>query len=540
MGELLTFQFVAPLLAGLFSLTMGLAVLRVEPKNVTYQYYFAIMLAVAVWSLFVALFHVPEVAHDTWTLLHWAAGFFIAPAYLLFLVTFPASHHVVKTPVRILLWAGAGVMAAAVLLWPEKFVQYISVNIHEVPEISVGPYAWILDVYFPLYFVPGFFFAGRKFFKAIGRTRAHILTGLVGLAIASTGALITNVSLAIHAGREFIWLGPIFAAIAPASIAYMLFGMREGKPRLFPVLGLGLLVLGALAYLTITSATIEEVILHGIILVAVILLSIFLVRTSLIESADARRFQDISHRLQRANEDLKQADRVKTEFLNIVSHHLRTPLTHIKWALSELAAGNYGQQLNLEQKKLTKDLLQNNERLVAFIESFMDTSRIESGKLMLEKKETDVVKMVQEIVLVMRDRAEQYYRITIEIMPLTEEIPFIEADEESLKRVFEAVLDNAIVYNKPGGKAYIKIEKDDTNVVVDITDTGIGIEKENLAQIGQKFFRSPLAKKHAAEGTGLGMFIAYHIIKLHQGTLNINSKVGKGTTVVISLPISKI
>ena len=528
----------APLLAGLFALAMGFAVLRVEPKNVTYRYYFGIMLTVAVWSFFVALFHVPEVAHDTWTLLHWVAGFFIAPAYLLFLITFPSFKEVVWAPVRVIAWAGAGAMAVALLLWPEQFVQYTDVSVHKAPQLSVGPYAWVLELYFPLYFVPGFFFAGRKFLQAFGATRAHMLTGLAGLAIASTGALITNVSLAIHAGREFIWLGPIFAAIAPASIAYMLFGMREGKPRLFPALGLGAPVLVALGYLTVTSETTEDIIFRGILFVAVVLLTIFLVRTSLIESADARRFQDISHRLQRANEDLKRADRVKSEFLAIVSHHLRTPLTHIKWALSELAEGSYGKKLAPQQQKLTQELLANNERLVSFIESFMDTSRIETGKMLLERKKVDVLAILKNLVESMQDQAKNYYHVDIELLPSTQEIPLIVADGESIRKAFENVLENALLYNKPGGKVYVKTEKPDGYIQVEITDTGIGIGEKDLPQIGEKFFRSAQAKRHVAEGTGLGVFITRHIIKLHGGSFEMRSQAGQGTTVIITLPIT--
>jgi signal transduction histidine kinase len=538
MAIFLNFQFIAPLLVGLFSLAMGIAVLRTDSRNVTYWHYFFIMLWVAVWSFFVAIFHVPEIAHDTWTMLHWVAGFFIAPAYLLFLITFPSRKEVVPVFLRILFWLGPVAMSAAVLAWPEYFVTYIEVSVHQVPKISVGPYAWMLELYFPLYFVPGFFFAGRKFLRAVGVTRAHMLTGLSGLAIGSTGALVTNVNLAIHAGKEFIWLGPIFAAIAPASIAYMLFGLREGRPRLFPALWLGGLVLIALSYFTITADRVESMLLNGIILMGVVLLILFLVRTSLIESADARRFQDLSRRLQRANEELKHADRVKTEFLAIVSHHLRTPLTHIKWALTELAEGNYGRKLAPAQQKLTKELLANNERLVDFIESFMDTSRIETGKIVLEKDSVSVETTLRELAAAIEDRAKNYYRVEIEFLPSTEEIPLIVADKESVWKVFESILENALIYNRPGGKIYINIVKEEDSVKVEVTDTGIGINADDLQRVGEKFFRSKSAKRREAEGTGLGIFIARHIIKLHHGTFDISSEIGKGTAVTITLPFS--
>ena len=515
---------------------MGWAVWRLEKQNVTYQYFFAIMVWIAVWSFFVAIFHVPGVVHDAWTMLHWVTGIFIAPAYFLFLVHFPSPTHIVKPIFRILLWIGAGAMATALLIWPQNFVQYYEVGLHEIPRLVVGSYAWLLELYSPLYFVPGFFFAGRKLLRAYGRARAHMATGLFGLAIASIGALTTNVTLAIHFGREFIWLGPIFAAIAPASLAYMLLGLREGQPRLFPSISLGAIVLLALAYRTIISSTIEEFIFNGIIFVGVILLSIFLVRTSFLEAADVRRFQNLSRRLQRFNEELKKADRVKSEFLAIVSHHLRTPLTHIKWALTELSQGSYGGKLAPEQQKLTKELLVNNDRLVVFIESLMDTSRIEAGQMELHKEKVDVKKLLYQVIQEFQDQAKHYYRVNIEIIPSTEEIPLLPLDRAAIQRALENIIENALIYNKPGGKVFIELRLEKDTVSVEVKDTGIGISDADLQKVGQKFFRSPLAKREEAEGTGLGVFIARHIIKLHGGDLQVESQEGKGTSVTITLP----
>ena len=539
MTEFFTLQFIAPLLAGMFALVMGVFVLRTDRRNVTYQYYFLIMAAVAIWSLFVAIFHVPGATHDTWTMLHWVAGIFITPAYFLFLVQFPSPEHVVKPFLRALVWTGPLAMSAVVLIWPQNFVQYYIVDVHEIPHLAVGPYAWLLELYFPAYFIPGFFFAGRKFLKTYGRARAHMLTGLLGLAVGTTGALITNVTLAIRFGKEFIWLGPIFSMIASASLAYMLFGIREGKPRLFPSLALGGIVLLALTYLTITSDAIEEFIFNGMILVGAILLSIFLVRTSLLEAADVRRFQDLSARLQRYNEELKKADRVKSEFLAIVSHHLRTPLTHIKWALSGLSKGEYGGKLAPEQQKLATELLANNERLVGFVESLMDTSRIEAGQIVLHKEHVDIEKLLRGVIESFSDQAKHYYHVEIEMIPSTEKIPLLSLDQEAMRRALKNIIENALIYNKAGGKIFVAVRAEENKVVIEVSDTGIGIPSADLQRVGEKFFRSPLATDQAAEGTGLGVFIASHIVKLHGGNLEVQSQEGKGTTVTITLPAGK-
>ena len=292
----------------------------------------------------------------------------------------------------------------------------------------------------------------------------------------------------------------------------------------------------ALTYLTITSDAIEEFIFNGMILVGAILLSIFLVRTSLLEAADARRFPDLSSRLQRYNEELKKADRVKSEFLAIVSHHLRTPLTHIKWALSELAQGSYGGKLAPEQQKLAAELLENNERLVGFVESLMDTSRIEAGQMVLRKENVDIEKLLGSVIEGFADQARHYYHVEIEMIPSTEKIPLLSLDREAVRRALDNIIENALLYNKAGGKIFVAVRAENGEVTVEVSDTGIGIPASDMQRVGEKFFRSQLAKNEAAEGTGLGVFIAKHIAKLHGGNLSIQSQQGKGTTVTISLP----
>jgi signal transduction histidine kinase len=534
----LDIQFVGPCIAGLFSLAVGVFTFFADRKNATHWYFFAVTIVIAIWAFTIAIFHISiGPMSSLWWNLHWIAGLFLAPTTLLALQNFPAREIRIGFVVRFLVWAGSGLMAFVVILSPEKFIQYYIVSADAIPEAVVGPFAWLYEIYFGSYLVIGVIALMRTFAGSYGRRRAQIAAGMTGHLIGTMGASFTNLILPIHFGLELIWLGPIFGVIGIASFSYMLFGIQGSKGRLFPIFILGLAVFSILVFQVFSAPHIESIILNGAILSGVLVLVIFLVRDTLLEAADLSRLQGFSERLQRANENLRRADRVKSEFLAIVSHHLRTPLTHIKWALTELAEGSYGKKLTKEQQKLTKELLENNERLVNFIESFMDTSRIETGKMFLKKEEVYIDTVIQELVEKMEDRAKHYYRVNMERLPSTEEIPPIVGDGEALKRVFESILGNALIYNKPSGKVYIKVEKEDKYVKVEITDTGIGITPKSLRRIGEKFFRSPLAKKHVAEGTGLGVFIAKHTVKLHKGSLEIQSAKGEGTTVTILLPI---
>jgi signal transduction histidine kinase len=536
----LDIQFIGPLVAGLLGFAIGGFTFFHDRKNATHRYFFATTGVVTIWACTIAIFHLPGNENSSlWWNLHWIAGLFMAPLVLFTLKNFPHRELRIHPYFRIAAWAGGGILALLVVLWPQNFIQYYVVEANKVPEVAVGRFAWVYEVYFGTYFVLSFFFIIRTFLRTYGNLRAQILAGIVGLAIGMGGASFTNLTLSIHFGVELIWLGPIFGVISTTSFSYMIFGVRGGRTRLFPISILGIAVVLVLALQMAAAERIEDVILNGAILAGTVLLVTFLVRDTLLEAADAKRFQDISHRLQRANEDLKRADRVKSEFLAIVSHHLRTPLTHIKWALTELAEGNYGKKLEPEQQKLTKDLLANNERLVNFIESFMDTSHIETGKITLEKESISIDAMLKDLAEACKDRANNYYRVDIEFLPSAEEIPRIIGDKESLNKVFENILENALLYNKPGGKIYIKTEKAGSNVKIEIADTGIGIAAEELKRVGEKFFRSSRAKSHVAEGTGLGVFITKHIVLLHGGKLEIRSKAKEGTIVQVVLPISQ-
>jgi len=180
--------------------------------------------------------------------------------------------------------------------------------------------------------------------------------------------------------------------------------------------------------------------------------------------------------------------------------------------------------------------LANNERLVGFVESLMDTSRIEVGQIVLHKEQVDIEKLLRGVIESFSDQAKHYYHVEIEMIPSTEKIPILSLDQEAMKRALKNIIENALIYNKAGGKIFVAVRAEKGEVLVEVSDTGIGIPSIDMQRVGEKFFRSPLATDQAAEGTGLGVFIAKHIAKLHGGNLSIQSQEGKGTTVTITLP----
>ena len=483
-----------------------------------------------------SLFHTPAtVEHNLWNL-HWVAGLFIAPAFLLTMKTFPFAEIVPDKLFRAAVWGGAAVIALISVIWPENFIRTYVVS-GNIPQIQGGPLVSLFELYFVVYFSVGFFYIFRTFRRTYGRPRAHILGGGIGLVLGTCGALLTNVVSPIHFGKEFIWLGPVFGAIGVISFSYMLFGATGKRTRLLPITVLAVLILGALLVQTIIAPTTEDFILDGAILAGNMLLFVFLIRDTLLEAEDRKRVQNLLNKLRKTNEELRQADRVKSEFLDIVSHHLRAPLTHIKWSISELLNESYGAFQNAEQRKLMQNLLSNNERLVGFVTSLMDTSRIEAGEILLDARKTDIEMLVREVVSRLQHEATHYYHVKMVMIPSNTTLPELFVDKDSLLKAIENIVENALVYSHAGGTVYIKLELREKFVEIEITDSGIGIPAEDIQHIGKKFFRSAHAKKYAAEGTGLGVFIAHHIMHLHGGDLEIQSEKDKGTTVFLRLPL---
>ncbi|MBI4114286.1 MAG: hybrid sensor histidine kinase/response regulator [Candidatus Niyogibacteria bacterium] len=251
-------------------------------------------------------------------------------------------------------------------------------------------------------------------------------------------------------------------------------------------------------------------------LAVVLLLAVLLIRGIFAKAADRKKLERL------------------TEFLSIASHHLRTPMTLIKWTLTEFLEGNYG-KLSDDQKRLFHDLVRRNEQLIRFVHSLLDVTRVEAGRVELHFDRVVVAPLLEETVFKLQALAKDYHVSLTGVIPGN--LPRIVIDPEAIARVLENIIENAIIYNKKGGAVEIKAEARDGSIVIIVRDTGIGISKEEIVRIGEKFFRTQDAKKQVAEGTGLGVFSAREILKMHYGDLAIESEEGEGTTMTITLPI---
>jgi len=235
----------------------------------------------------------------------------------------------------------------------------------------------------------------------------------------------------------------------------------------------------------------------------------------------------------RSMEGLAEANRLKSEFVSIVSHQLRSPLSNLKWVTELLVSGKLGksdQKLG-EYFQILKD---NTNRMGELISDLLTVSRIERGNLPLNKTEFSLKDLTKEIISEFQLNAAA---ANIEFkFEAVDSLPPAFADPSRIKIVVENFLDNAIRYTNDKGKIQIRIEPQGNHLLFSIKDSGVGIPKEDQKHICQKFFRSKNILKYQTHGSGLGLYIAKSIIERSGGKMGFQSKEDRGSTFWFTLP----
>jgi signal transduction histidine kinase len=237
--------------------------------------------------------------------------------------------------------------------------------------------------------------------------------------------------------------------------------------------------------------------------------------------------------LQKKNEQLRELDKAKDEFISMASHQLRTPLTAIKGYLSMLLEGDAG-EIRVSQYDFVNEAFQGANRMVGLINDLLNVSRMETGRFFLEPTEVDMKKIVEEEVKQLNKQAKEK-GLKLEIKTKGK-IPKIWADETKIRQVVMNFADNAIYYTTKGSVT-VTLESDKKNVIYKVVDTGIGVPKDQQKNLFQKFYRADNARHVRPDGTGLGIYLAKRVMDDHGGEIIFESKEGKGSTFGFKLPI---
>ncbi|RJR31181.1 hypothetical protein C4569_03055 [Candidatus Parcubacteria bacterium] len=236
-----------------------------------------------------------------------------------------------------------------------------------------------------------------------------------------------------------------------------------------------------------------------------------------------------------ANVKLKELDSAKSEFISIASHQLRTPLTVIKGYISMILEGSFGKTSKVVKDCLNKVYL-SNERLIGLVEDLLNISRIESGKQEYNFQPLDLVFACQSVYEELQQKAAMK-KIKLDFEKPKVKIAQVVADADKLHEVMMNFTDNAIKYT-PSGFVKIKIEQKDDNIIFSVRDSGIGMSKEDMSHLFQKFSRAKGSSLVHTEGTGLGLYVAKMIVESHMGGIWAKSEGrGKGSVFYFSIPV---
>ena len=232
----------------------------------------------------------------------------------------------------------------------------------------------------------------------------------------------------------------------------------------------------------------------------------------------------------------KAIDRSKSEFISIAAHQLRTPLSATRWALRALLDGDMGEvKLTEAQKKMLLDISDTNSNLISIVGDLLDVTAIEEVGARYNLKFNNLSAILEDInekkQTLLRDKQVDF------IFKKTEDLPPFMFDRVKIMIALKNIIENAIDYTPNGGSVTVTLSKEDNTAIVTVTDTGIGISKEEQEQLFTKFYRSENARKMETDRSGLGLWITKQIIEKHNGTITVLSDTNKGTTVKICLPM---
>ena len=232
--------------------------------------------------------------------------------------------------------------------------------------------------------------------------------------------------------------------------------------------------------------------------------------------------------------ELEKMDKIKSEFISIAAHELRTPVATIMGYTELLSDSGMINTFNENQRRdFLSSIYESSERLDKIVDDILDVSRIESGqRIPLNKKSLSITTLIEKVLNRLNLKSD--HNLTFEVRP---EVPErLNFDEHRIEQVIENLLSNAIKYSPRQSPITIVVEADDHRCSVTITDQGIGMSDEQKDRIYDKFYRADTSDT-AAPGLGLGMSIVKQIIDDHDGTILIDSKLSQGTSICFTLPL---
>jgi len=235
----------------------------------------------------------------------------------------------------------------------------------------------------------------------------------------------------------------------------------------------------------------------------------------------------------------KSIERMKTEFVTLAAHQLRTPASIVKWTIQMLLDGDLG-EMTKEQKEAIEKIRKTNEKMIRLVNDLLNVAEIEEGRYLSKLVLSDIEEIIQSVIEIYKETIKQK-KLEFEFQKSEKRLPKVMLDKEKITIAVKNLIDNAVRYTSIGGRIRIstEIKEREGEIEVQIQDTGLAIPTDQQNKVFTNFFRGTNIMKVETEGTGLGLFITKNIIESHKGKIGFISEEGKGSTFYFTIPIKE-
>lgn len=565
--NLLNLESFSLIMAVVIDIILIAIILLKKNKSLSTIFFLLFTIFVLLWVSFVFLFNIIDsnlLLIVTRSL--YAFPVFIPPLLLFFTITFP------NKPLK-LSWKEITLIALPTLFVaigsfiPNFVITHVTSEvINGSRNIFFGKIGYVIYfAYIVIYFCVVLYKILKKLLKSRGLERDQIEIIFISICVSCVVGVTCNLILPTLGIYRFMWIGPFFSIYMVSTIAYaiaqyQLFDIKVIAIE-FVTLALWIFILIRIFLATNT----REVWIEIILLLITVAFGVLLIRSVLHEIEQRKKIENLASSLRTAydnlenlNKNLEQKVREQTkeirasyevekkarleleklgetkdQFIMISQHHLRTPITGIRWQIQAMLSGAYG-NLNPEMKQALNDTNISVERLTHIINEFLDITSLKTGMNILNMSPTNIKPICDDIIQELKpDIVKNKIFVTYSHDNIW---PELNIDEKKIREALFIILENAVTYNKPGGTITISSHEKNNKFELIVENNGIDIAPEDQTKIFKEmFYRGKQARTTHPTGMGIGLFVAKSIIEAHGGSIEISPRNSGGGRVIIKL-----
>lgn len=508
------------------NLILGSIIFFSDKKNTTAKLFLSQTIILSIWSLLNYLtYQITDLKIAIW--MERLVIFFAVPnsiTFVFLVYTFPSDKWILDKR-KTLLVVMVSLLTMVVTLTPLVFSGVTSYPGIPTPQPIVEP-GMILFILVAVLSIPlGIYILVKKYIRAINIEKQQLKYLLVGVFVMFIFIILFNVIFpTIFNSTRFI---PLSAVFTFPFVIFTFYSIK--KHKLFNIKDTAtVLVAFALTIVTFVEIVLADnftqVIFRTSVFILVLIFSIRLIRSIFL--------------LEFANDRLKELDQLKSEFVSLATHQLRSPLSSIKGYLSLIKEGDYG-AINNEVSEAIDIVYKSTQNLITVVGDFLDVSRIELGKMKYDFVSFDFNQLVSQAVAELKPSVISSGLVMSYIVDQGKDYK-IRGDQGKLKQVIVNLIDNAVKYT-PSGNIKIYLSSAEKVIKLTIEDSGIGMSKELIPLLFNKFTRLEDATKANIHGTGLGLYVVKQMVEAHHGKVWAESDgPGKGSKFFVELPTSNV